>query len=145
MLKVAVVILIVMLAYATVYSLLGIIVPKVVLKSGVKAAIGKTLEDASADGYLKSLTGLQRGLNIFSLATVLSGFFILFAAFQKAQKWAWLTFLVVGGIAWLGGLIISISIGDTMNMIMQLIGTVLLVLGLLLSAKSFFGQTAEEA
>ncbi|MFC1715359.1 hypothetical protein ACFL6S_16950 [Candidatus Poribacteria bacterium] len=145
MLKVAVTILIIMLAYATVYSVLGIIAPKVLLKSGVKAAIGKTLEDASADGYLKSLTGLQRGMNVFSLATVLSGFFVLFAAFKKAQKWAWFSFLVVGGIAWLGGLIISISVGDTMNLIMQLIGTVLLVLGLLLPIKSFFGQTAEEA
>lgn len=43
MLKVAVIILTVMLAYVAVYSLASLVAPKVVMKSVVKAITGKTL------------------------------------------------------------------------------------------------------
>jgi hypothetical protein len=145
MLKVAVVVLTVMLAYAAIYSLMSIVAPTVVMKSGVKAAIGKTLDNARDDGYLKSLTVGQRNTGIFALASVVSGFFVLFAAFQKAQKWAWWAFLVVAGIAWLGGLIVTITIADKTNAIMQSIGLVLFLVGIIIPVRAFFVKAAEEA
>jgi len=145
MLKVAVIILTVMLAYAAAYSLTGLVAPKVVMKSSVEAITGKTLDDAKTAGYLEALMASQRTTGIFALCTVLSGLIIVFIGFQKAQKWAWFAMLIVGGIAWIGSMINSLAIGDTMNAILQLIGTVLCVLGVLLPIKSFFGQTAEAA
>lgn len=141
MLKVAVVILIVMLAYAAVYSLMNLVVPEVMMKSSLEAMTAKPPGDAGE--YLKPLTVGQRNVGVHALATTIAGFFVLFAGFRKAQKWAWWSFLVVGGIAWVGGLIISIAIGDTMNMIFLIIGTVLCLVGILLPIKSFFAKAAE--
>ena len=138
MLKASVIILVIMLAYAGVYSLMSIIVPKAVMKSALEATIGKTLDNARDDGYLRSLTAGQRNTGVFALASVASGFFVLFAAFRKAQRWAWWAFLVVGGIAWLGGLIVTMAIGDNTNMLMQLIGLVIFLVGLLIPVKAFF-------
>jgi hypothetical protein len=140
MLKVAVIILIVMLAYAGIYSLMSIFAPTVMMKSALTAATGKTIDNARSDGYLKALTVDQIKIGAFALATVASGFFVLFAAFQKAQKWAWYAFLVVGGIAWLNGLIITIATGDMMNMLLQIIGMVIFLVGLLIPIKVFFAK-----
>jgi len=142
MLRVAVIILIVMLVYAGIYSLMSIIVPTVMMKSALTATTGKTIDNARSDGYLKALTVDQIKTGAFALATVASGFFVLFAAFRKAQKWAWYAFLVVGGIAWLNGLIITIATGDMMNMLFQIIGMVIFLVGLLLPIEVFF--TKEE-
>ena len=144
MLKVAVIILVIMLAYAAVYSVIALIAPKTVMASAFKAMTAKTLDDAQTDGYLKPLMTGQRNTGVFALATTISGFFVLFAGFQKAQKWAWWAFLVVGGVAWLGGLIICIAIGDTVNMILQLVGIVLLLLGVLLPIKAFFAGAPKQ-
>ena len=103
MLKVAVVILVVMLAYATVYCLLGLIVPEVALKSNLGAR-GKTVDEVRNDGYLGIIATSQRNIGVFALATIISAFFVLFAGFRKAEKWAWWAFLVVGNVAWVGSL-----------------------------------------
>lgn len=140
MLKVAVIILIVMLAYAGVYSLMCIITPTVMMKSTLTATTGKTIDNARSDGYLKVLKIDQIRIGAFALATVASGFFVLFAAFRRAQKWAWYGFLVVGGIAWLNGLIVTIVIGDMMNMLLQIIGMVIFLVGLFIPIKVFFAK-----
>lgn len=144
MLKVAVAILVVMLAYACVYSLLGIIVPKVLLGSTLKAS-GKSVEQAEEAGYMGIIATAQRNVGVFAMTTVISGAFVLFAAFRKAQRWAWWAFLVIGGVAWIGGLLITIGVGDKMNMILHLIGLVVFLVGLLLPVKEFFSGASGEA
>ena len=147
MLKVAVVILVIMLAYGGVYSLMNIFVPKVPMKSAFEAATGKTLDSITeADAhYLKALVMGQRYMGVYALCCTIAGLFILFAAFAKAKKWAWWSMLIVGGIIWLWGLIYSASIGSTMNLIMHIIGIVLLILGLIIPIKAFFGGAEEAA
>ena len=142
MLKAAVIILIVMLAYGGIYSLMSIIAPKVTMKSALKVRAGKTIADAESDGYLSTLTGLQRHQGAFALTTTIAGFFVLFAGYRKAQKWAWWSFLIVGGIAWLWGLITTIIIGDNINMILHVIGIVIFLVGILIPIKAFFGKEA---
>ncbi len=144
MLKVAVVILVVMLAYATVYCLLGLIVPEVALKSNLGAR-GKTVDEVRNDGYLGIIATSQRNIGVFALATIISAFFVLFAGFRKAEKWAWWAFLVVGNVAWVGSLIINIAIGNTTDAILHIIGTVVGLVGIFLPVKVFFGKEAEEA
>ena len=142
MLKVAVIILIVMLAYGGIYSLMSIIVPTVVMKSALEATISKTLDNARDDGYLKALKGGRRSQGLYALTTTIAGFFVLFAGFRKSQKWAWWAFLVVGGIAWLWGLIYSIAIVDKVNIPFMAIGIVIFLVGLLLPVKEFFVKEA---
>ena len=143
MLKVAVIILIVMLAYGGIYSLMSIIVPKVIMKSALEATTGKTLDNAQDDGYMKALTGGRRNHGLYALTTTIAGFFVLFAGFRKGQKWAWWAFLVVGGIAWLWGLLYSIVIVDKVNIPFMAIGMVIFLVGLLLPIKEFFAKRAE--
>ena len=146
MLKVAVIILVIMLAYGGVYSLMNVFIPKVLLKSAFEAATGKTLDSITeADAhYLKALVMSQRYMGVYGFCTTISGLFILFGAFAKAKKWGWWGFLVVGGIIWLWGLIYNAAIGSTMNLIMHIIGIVLLILGLIIPIKAFSGGAAEE-
>jgi hypothetical protein len=61
---------------------------------------------------------------------------------KKAQKWAWWAFLLVGGIAWIFGLVTQIGEGDMMNLIGHVIGTVLWLIGILLPIKVFFPKKA---
>lgn len=140
MLKVAVIILIVMLAYSGIYSLMSIFAPTVIIKGALTAITGKTLDNARDDGYLKALKGGQRNHGLYALTTTIAGFFVLFAGFRKAQQWAWWSFLVVGGIAWLWGLVCSIVIVDTVNIIFMIIGMVIFLVGLLIPIKAFFGK-----
>ena len=142
MMRIAVLILVIMLAYAGIYSLMSIFVPKLVMESIFSAITDKPLSSIQDAGYLKALLGRQMHTGIYALTTVIAGFFVLFAGFQKAQKWGWWGFLIVGGIAWLWGLIYSIVIADNFNIIFMLIGTVLLLVGLFLPFKSFFGKKA---
>jgi len=142
MMRIAVLILVIMLAYAGIYSLMSIFVPKLVMESIFSAITDKPLSGIQDAGYLKALSGRQMHAGIYALTTVIAGFFVLFAGFQKAQKWGWWGFLIVGGIAWLWGLIYSIVIADNFNIIFMLIGTVLLLVGLFLPFKAFFGKKA---
>lgn len=144
MLKIAVVILVVMLAYAGVYSLMCIVAPKAVLKNTVQASTEKTLDDAQNDGYLKALTVIMRNLGALALAGIIAELFILLTAFRKAQKWAWVALLIACSVGWLSGLIINIAIGDKTNMILHLIGIVVFLVGLLLPVKEFFAKPAAE-
>ena len=145
MLKVAVVVLIVMLAYGGIYSLINVIAPKVITGSSFKAITGQALDSVTDAGYLRALSGSHRYMGVYSLATVICGFFVLFGAFQKAQKWAWWSFLVVSSIMWLWGLINSIIIVDAGNLTGHIIGMVLFLVGILIPVKVFFVKAAEQA
>ena len=142
--KVAVVILVVVLAYACVYSLMCIIAPKVVLKSGLQASIGKTIDDAQNDGYLRGFTVVMRNLGALALSGIIADLFILLVAFRKAQKWAWVALLIAGCVGWLSGLIINIVIGDMTNMSLHIIGTVIFLVGLFLPIKAFFAGAPKQ-
>jgi hypothetical protein len=145
MLKLAIFILTIMLIYAGIYSVMSIIRPELIVGSTVEGATGKTLENAKNDGYLEAFLALSKDAGLFGLAAVISGFFILFSGFRKARKWAWLAFLLAGGIAWLGGLILTISIADRLNILIRSIGAAISVLGLLIPIKVFFGGGAEKS
>ncbi len=138
MLKAAVAILTVTLAYAAIYSLTAIITPSAVMESVIQASIGKTIDNARDDGYLKALTVIVIHLGSLALAGVIADFFILYTGFRNAQRWAWFALLIAGGVAWLSGLILNIAIGNAMNIILQGIGVLMFLVGLFLPVKSFF-------
>ena len=141
MLKIGVILLSVMLAFAAAYSFMGIFAARLIVGSNFEAISGETLNSISDEGYESALLNTQRYLGAFALATTTAGCFILFASFRKAVKWAWWAILLVGGIAWGWGLISTLLIGDTLNSILQCVGTGLFLLGMLLPVKEFFAES----
>jgi hypothetical protein len=140
MLKIATILLTVMLVFAAVYSFMGIFAAKLIVGSSFEAITGKSIDSIADAGYKKALLNTQRYLGAFALATTISGSFILFAAFVKKLKWSWPAILFIGGIAWGWGLISNLLIGDTLNIILQCVGTGLFLIGLLLPIKEFFTE-----
>ena len=143
MLKVSIIILSVMLAFAGAYSFLNIFATKVVSSSAFEAVAGTSLDNIQDDGYLKAYLSANRYVGIFALCTTIAGFFILFSGFRKKEKWAWWSVLAVGGLAWIWGLVNGLVVGDTLNTIMYIVGTALLVIGLAASAKIFLIKGTE--
>ena len=141
MLKVAVVILTFMLAYAGIYSLMGIFVPELMLMRTLKTISGKTTDDARDDGYLRFLSGMTRAFGLFALVIVIAGFFTLFAAVRKAQKWAWWALLIGGSITWLWAVIHCIVFVDKLIILLMAIGMLTFLAGLLLPVKEFFARS----
>jgi hypothetical protein len=144
MLKVSVIILTIMLAYAGVYTLMAIFTPKVVAEGAFKAVTGENLDSIQNAEHLGFLMRSQRMTGQYALATVIASFFILFGGFQKLRRWAWWSFLIVGAVCWLWGVINALLIFDKVNLPLQAIGAVLWLLGVLLPAKLFFTEAAME-
>jgi hypothetical protein len=142
MLKVATVILLIMLVFGGVYSLMLVFAPKMILSSGFEAETGEKLENIQNASYLKVMVGELKHMGTLGLTVAISSIFILFAAFRKAEKWAWWALLVTGVLAWGYGLIDNIITGDMFNSLLHLIGIVIFLVGLLLPVKAFFGKKA---
>jgi len=145
MLKVAVVILAVMHIFAGIVALASFIAPKTMIRSTFEAMTGKEIDSVQDADLLKVILNRQSKVGFYALSTVVFSLFVLFAGFRKAQKWAWWCFLIVGGIVWGEGLISYILIGSMMYILIYAIGTALLLLGVLLPIKAFFGTEVEEA
>jgi len=142
MLKVATVILLIVLIFGGVYSLMLVFAPKMILSSGFESTTGEKLEDIQNASYLKVMVNELMHMGALALAAVIANIFILFAAFRKAEKWAWWALLVTGVLAWGYGLIDNIITGDMFNSLLHLIGIVVFLVGLLLPVKAFFGKKA---
>lgn len=145
MLKVAVVILIVMHVFAGIVALAVFIAPNTMLRSTFKAVTGKPLSSVQDNDQMKLILNRQRMVGFYAVISVIFSFFVLFAGFRKAQKWAWWCFLIAAGVAWLGGLISNVVIGSLMYILIFAIGIVLLLVGILLPVKMFFAGPAKEA
>jgi len=145
MLKTAVVILLILFVFSGVYILMAIFTPKLVAGGTFKNITGKELDSVQDAGYLSALLDRERSLGVFALTSLISGFFILFVGFRKAQKWAWWALLFVFGIGYLWGLIHNIVNVDTLNITLMAIGMVLLLIGLLLPVRDFFAKAGGES
>jgi len=140
MLKVSTIILLIVLVFGGLYSLMLIFAPKIILSSGFEITTGEKLEDISKTSYLKVMVNEMMHMGALGLAAVVSCIFILFAAFRKAEKWAWWAMLITGVIAWGYGFVENIITGDILNSLLHLIGLVIFLVGLLLPVKAFFAK-----
>ena len=142
MLKVATIFIVIMLVFAGLYSLLVTFAPQIIAGSTMEARAGKTLEEVTDRDCTDALIVQTRHLGVMAVGAVICLFFIVFTGFQKGQKWAWWCCLIAGLIVWGYGVYIQASEGDMLNMILHLVGIVLLLIGLLLPIRSFFGKKA---
>jgi hypothetical protein len=142
MLKISVVILTIMLAFAAVYSVMTIAVPELFIQDAYEVLTGQPIKSVLDEPYMRLSFSVGRHLGAMSLASTLSGLFILYGAFRKVELWSWWALLVVGGLSWGWGLVDNMITGSVINTIMHGGGTVAFLVGLLLSVGVFFGKKA---
>jgi hypothetical protein len=141
MLKVGTILLAICLIFSTVYGLVLAISPATLASNSLEVR-GATLEGVKDTPAGDAFIVQTRHLGVFAVCISIALFFVLFAAFNKGASWAWWAFLIVGGIAWLYGLITQIMEGDMLNTTLHIIGIVILAFGLLLPVKEFFTKKA---
>ena len=142
MLKVGTIILTIALAVASLYGIFVIVAPDVIVNSTLEAQGSGKLENIQDEGYVYTVLAETRHMGIFAVTIGICGYFILFAAFRKAEKWAWWVLLIVGVIVWGYGLVMNSIEGDMLNLILHVICAVIYFIGLLLPVKAFFAKKA---
>jgi hypothetical protein len=142
MLKPAGVFLLIGLLFGTLYTLVIIVSPQTVANSTLEARADMTLAGIQEQGAAETILTYARHMGVFGLTSNIAMFFVFFMGFRKAQKWAWWAFLLVGGIAWIFGLVTQIGEGDKMNLIGHVIGILLWLIGILLPIRVFFPKKA---
>ena len=89
MIRTATIVLTVALAFAGVYALMTIALPEMVEGLTFEAVTGQSLGEVEDMGFRRAYRIISRHEGLFALTTVLPTFFILFAGFRRAQRWAW--------------------------------------------------------
>ena len=151
MLRVAVIILAVVVAYAGIFSIVNIIVPKAMMGDVFESMTGKAFEEIRDSEHLKKLETGQRVMGIFGLIIALAGAIALYFGFRKAHRWAWWAFLFAGIFSWLWGLLYQIwglifegvIIAVKSSILLQSIAMLLLLVGLFVPFSMFFAKPAE--
>ena len=153
--KIAVIILAIVMAYASVFSLINIITPGTMMGDVFRTMTGKAFDDIQDPEYLKKLESGQRIMGVFGLVTALAGLVILFLGFRRGHKWTWWFLLFGGCIAWLWGLIyqiwglifVGIIIAVRSSILFQSIIMLLFLVGFLIIFRTIFrkGREQEEA
>jgi hypothetical protein len=133
MLKTASTILLIVVVFGAIYSLVIIVSPQTV--SGHSLMVSGERQNTAVS---KAIYDIVRHLGAFGLALNIAAFFILINGFKKGLKWGWWGFFLIGFVGWGYGLVRFIINGDTKNLIGQLIGIILFLIGVLLPLKVFF-------
>jgi len=140
MVRVSAIILFVLFVLAAGYSIVLIIVPTIVLEGDFQAITGKSYEEfLSSEAVQVSLSHI-RHMQVFAVTSIVAGFFILFAGFRKAEKWAWWAMLVIGAIAWGYGAVINLLNGNTLDSVVHLVGLVVFLVALFLPLRKFMAR-----
>jgi len=133
MLKTASTILLIVALFGAIYCLVLIVSPQTV--SGNTLKVNEELQNPAVT---KAIYDVVRHLGALGLAANIAALFILFNGFKKGLRWGWWGFFITAFIGWGYGLVRFIINGDTKNLIGQLIGIVLFLVGILLPIKIFF-------
>ncbi len=86
---------------------------------------------------------LEREAGGLGIALSLGGVIVLLTAFRKVEKWAWYYILVVSIIGWVNLLIANIIFKNSLIIVIIGIGLLLVVVGLIMSARVFLTNKKE--
>ncbi len=140
MLKTGFYILVIAMIFCLLYGVLLVFNPEMVAESTLEARTGKTFTMVQEIDVADVITVQTRHLGILSLVATIALIFILFKGFKQGERWAWYAFLITGILVWGYGLIVQIGEGDMLNTILHVIGAALLLFGLVIPFKDFFGK-----
>ena len=101
-----------------------------------------TVSEISALGQnlLEFMTFTTQMLGSVALFATLLFFVIILIPYRKGEKWAWYAMLVIGGIYFSGGLVLT-YIGMTEHALVTIIMVILWIVGLALPAKEILSKT----
>jgi len=134
-----------MAVYGLVVALSWISITKIMFVSDFEGVTGEPLAEALDRGFKPAVLWLhtKRLVGIQLLAVSVLTVFVVYRAFNRGEKWAWYALLASGLITW-GSLIgYKAMIGYfslTASSMTFIIGAVLLVAGMALSAKHMLGK-----
>jgi len=141
--QVSFVILLIMMIIGLIYGLTGFIKPELLVARSFQLYTGQSYSTYLAESpklanYILILERMATGLG---LVAVLGALFVLLISFKKALKWAWFYVLVCGVLAWGNNLFANAMLNNPLLIIVNIIGIVLVVIGLIIPAKDFFGKS----
>lgn len=142
MVKVSTVIIAVLLALSVVWSVMILVSPTMVLEGDSQAVAGKSYQDLMAPGAVAVALLYVRHMQVFALAAVIGGAFILFAAYRKGEKWAWWAMLTINVVVWGFGTAINLVISNYTDFIPFAVGLAVNLVALGIPIKSFFPAKA---
>jgi hypothetical protein len=141
--QVSFVILLIMMIIGLIYGLTGFIKPELLVARSFQLYTGQSYSTYLAESpklanYILILERMAAGLG---LVVVLGALFVLLISFKKGLKWAWFYVLVCGVLAWGNNLFANAMLNNPLLIIVNIIGIVLIVIGLIIPAKDFFGKS----
>ena len=142
MVKVSTIILFVLFVLAAGYEIAIFAVPTMMLEGDFQAITGKSYKEILPAEAIQISVSQTRHMMAISIALKVAAFFILFAGFRKAERWAWWAMLVVGGIACVYGVVINILNGNTFDSVVFVAASVALAVALLLPIKKFLTKSS---
>ena len=137
MVKVSTIILFVLFVLSAGYEIAIFAVPTMMLEGDFQAITGKSYKEILQPEALRVSVSHTRHMMVIGITQKVAAFFILFAGFRKAERWAWWAMLVVGGIACIYGSVINILNGNKFDSAVYLVASAVLVVALCLPAKRF--------
>jgi len=143
--QISFVILLVITFVALIYGVFAAVSPESFLSRSFPLYTGQPWNDflTQSPTLANYMIILEREAGGLGIALSLGGVIVLLTAFRKVEKWAWYYILVVSIIGWVNLLIANIIFKNSLIIVIIGIGLLLVVVGLIMSARVFLTNKKE--
>ena len=143
--QISFVILLVMTFVALIYAVITTVSPESLVSRSFPLYTGQPWNDFITQNptLANYMIILEREAGGLGIAVSLGGVFVLLTAFRKVEKWAWYYILVVSIIGWVNLLIANIIFKNSLIIVIIVTGLLLVVIGLIMSARVFLTSKKE--
>ena len=143
--QISFVILLIMTFVALIYAVITTVSPESLVSRSFPLYTGQPWNDflTKSPTLANYMIILEREAGGLGIAVSLGGVFVLLTAFRKVEKWAWYYILVVSIIGWVNILIANILFKNSLIIVIVVIGLLLVVVGLIMSARVFLTNKKE--
>ncbi len=138
MIKFSTIVIAVLFALSSVYSIVVLIDPTIVLEGDFRAVTGKDYREVLDSDTVRVSSLHIRHMEVFGVTATILAFFILFAGFRKGEKWAWVALLVAGVICWGYGAVVNLVVGNMFDSTFFIVGLVVHLVAVFLPVRKFF-------
>jgi hypothetical protein len=143
--QISFIILLIMTFVALIYAVITTVSPESLVSRSFPLYTGQPWNDflTKSPTLANYMIILEREAGGLGIAVSLGGVFVLLTAFRKVEKWAWYYILVVSIIGWVNILIANILFKNSLIIVIVVIGLLLVVVGLIMSARVFLTNKKE--
>ncbi|MFX0198061.1 MAG: hypothetical protein ACFFCW_18225 [Candidatus Hodarchaeota archaeon] len=140
--KVSFVILLLMMILALVYGLMAAMKPEFFVARSFQLYTAQSWTDylTASPIIANYMLILERMAGGMGFVVSLGGLIVLLAVFKKTEKWTWFYIAVVALLGWVTSLVANIAFKNPITITINIIGLVLVVIGLIISPKDFLGK-----